>query len=165
MLIGLLSDTHIPDHAKKLPEQLPEIFWNVELILHAGDIYSLTVLDDLEKIAPVFAALGDDDYSTTINDRRVKAKHIIKKEGVNIWLMHHMPEKLPKVSKEIPWLDEPPDVIVYGHTHRSAIDENDGILKINPGSPTFPDYKVRPGPVAILEISDGKVEAKIIQLS
>ena len=61
MRIGLISDTHIPDHADELPEQLKDAFRGVELILHAGDIYTIPVLDELEIIAPVLAAEGDDD--------------------------------------------------------------------------------------------------------
>ncbi len=61
MLIGLTSDTHIPDHAKELPSQLKEAFRGFDLILHAGDIYVVSVLGELERLAPVLAAEGDDD--------------------------------------------------------------------------------------------------------
>ena len=49
MLVGLLSDTHIPDHAKKLPDQLKEVFRGVDMILHGGDIFAVSVLDELER--------------------------------------------------------------------------------------------------------------------
>jgi putative phosphoesterase len=67
MRIGLLSDTHIPDVAEKLPDELMEVFQGVDLILHAGDLYTPSVLDDLERIAPVLAALGDDDHDYVDN--------------------------------------------------------------------------------------------------
>ena len=63
MLIGLISDTHIriPGHraglssltAEELPSEVKVAFTGVDLILHAGDIYTLPVLDDLETVAPV----------------------------------------------------------------------------------------------------------------
>ncbi len=56
MLIGLISDTHIPWAVKELPPEVGEAFRGVDLILHAGDIYSHAVLDELERIAPVLAA-------------------------------------------------------------------------------------------------------------
>ena len=164
MLIGLIADTHIPDHAKELPAQLKEVFKGVDRIFHAGDIYSLSVLNELETIAPVLAAQGDDDISTVANDSRVKPKHVIGIDGVTIWLMHERPKKIPRVSKEISWLDDPPDVIVYGHTHQSLIEEHNGVLYVNPGSPTFPEYKLRPGTVGLLNIDNGIAEARIIQL-
>jgi putative phosphoesterase len=164
MLIGLISDTHIPDHAKKLPEQLKEAFRGVEMILHCGDIYAISVLDELERIAPVLAAKGDDETSNTSSDKRVKPKHIINIEDVTIWLMHEKPKSMPRVSKEIPWMDPPPDAIIYGHTHEPAIKEFEGILHVNPGSPTFPKYNLRLGTVGLLNIQSGKIEAKIIQL-
>ncbi len=164
MLIGLIADTHIPDHARKLPEQLKEAFHGVDMIFHCGDIYSTSVLDELETIAPVIAAQGDDETSYTSKDRRVKPKHVINIEGVTIWLMHEKPKSMPRVSKEIAWLDDPPDAIIFGHTHTPAIEDYQGILHVNPGSPTFPRYKLQLGTVGLLSIESGKIEAKIIQL-
>jgi len=47
MRIGLLSDTHIPEARSGLPPEVKKAFEGVDLILHAGDIYSLSVLDEL----------------------------------------------------------------------------------------------------------------------
>ena len=52
MLIGLISDTHIPDRAREIPQKVFETFDNVDLILHAGDLTSPKVIEELEKIAP-----------------------------------------------------------------------------------------------------------------
>ncbi len=157
MLIGLISDTHIPDHVKELPPQLKEVFHGVDLILHAGDIYLPAVLDELEDIAPVLAAVGDDDPSAIRNDKRAEWKQIITKEGVTIWLSHIRPNRWDGTEK-------PPDVIVFGHTHQSALQNRDGILQVSPGSATFPDYKNELGTVGLLTVNSGKAEAKIIQL-
>ncbi len=159
MRIGLISDTHIPDHAKELPNQLKDIFRGVDLILHAGDIYAVPVLDELECLAPVLAAQGDDDPLSTASDRRVKAKHILNIDGVTIWLMHERPWSWPLDSKETP------DVVVCGHTHSAALGNLKGdILLVNPGSPTFPQYKLELGTVALLTIGSGKAEANIVEL-
>ncbi len=156
MLIGLISDTHIPDHAKELPDQLKETFRGVDLILHAGDIYVPSVLDELEHLAPVLVAQGDDDHEV-LGDRRVKMKHILNIEGVTIWLTHTRPRTWNENEKR-------PDVIVFGHTHEATLGNHGGILRINPGSPTFPHYKPEPGTVALLTVSSGKAEAQIVQL-
>lgn len=167
MLIGLLSDTHVrlPGTrvelstltTEELPIQIKDAFSGVDLILHAGDIYSLPVLDMLETVAPVLAAEGDDDPFNLVNDNRVKHSHTLTVEGVTIWLSHY--GLWPEESKE-----KTPDVIVYGHSHRSAQEKRNGVIRINPGSPTFPQYHKIPGTVALMNIDSGKVDIEIVQL-
>ena len=169
MLIGLLSDTHIPDHAKELPPQLRKVFHGVDLILHAGDIYNIATLDELEGIAPIIAAEGDDDPYQTANDKRVKPKHFLTKDGVTIWLVHNRWEFWPfypkqELSRLSPQQESAPDVIVFGHAHEASLEKKEDVLLVNPGSPTFPHYKRELGTVALLTVNSGKAEAQIIQL-
>ena len=58
MLIGLISDTHIPDRAKVLPQKVMEAFSEVELILHAGDLTSPKVIEELETIEKLAGVEG-----------------------------------------------------------------------------------------------------------
>lgn len=157
MRIGIISDTHIPLDAEVIPSRIKDIFHNVNLILHAGDIYIPSVLDELEKIAPVMAASGDDDYSDMRKDRRVKERHVLTIEDTRIWLTHMMSRA---------WLmkEKKPDVIVLGHSHCPSIDYRGDILLVNPGSPTCPHNGNDIGTVAILEINSGKAEARIVPL-
>ena len=168
MLMGLVSDTHIrvPGYraglsllsANTLPPQIAEAFHGVDLILHAGDIYTLPILDELERVAPILASEGDDDPFEVANDKRVKWRHVFTVEGVTIWLAHQ-PE-LWYWDKH----DEPPDVMVFGHSHKPLLENHEGILRVNPGSPTFPYYKHELGTVGLLTVNSGKAEAQIIQL-
>ena len=168
MLIGLISDTHIrvPGYraalsqllANALPPQVKEAFHSVDLILHAGDIYNLPILDELQCIAPVLASEGDDDPFEVMNDKRVKLKHVITVEGVTIWLTHEQEISSPDGH------EKPPDVLVFGHTHKATLENHGGIIRINPGSPTFPRYSRELGSVGLLTVSSGKAEAQIIQL-
>ncbi|MEE8354183.1 MAG: metallophosphoesterase family protein [Dehalococcoidales bacterium] len=167
MLIGLISDTHIRIPGTRaglssltteaLPPEVLEAFKGVDLILHAGDIYTLPVLDSLETVAPVLVSEGDDDPFEAVNDHRVRPEHNLTFDGVTIWLSHY--GMWPANSRK-----PLPDVIIYGHSHRSAMEQQDGGLRINPGSPTFPRYQPVLGTVGFLTISDGKVEARIEQL-
>lgn len=94
MRIGLLSDTHIPMVAPVIPREIVEAFRGVDLILHAGDIFSRPALDSLQLIAPVLAARGDDDdYEDTLADERVKEEHRLTFEGFRLWLIHERPSK------------------------------------------------------------------------
>ena len=173
MRIGLISDTHIPEAAKGLPAQVKEVFSHVDLILHAGDIYTVSVLDELEKLAPVLAALGDDDYPETLRDKRIKEKQVITVGGVLIWLQHFgvWPWPYNSVGAKVKAEEKPgnelslcPQVIIVGHTHRAKIEDSGGVLLISPGSATFPAYKYELGTVAILNTDSGKAEAHLVQL-
>ena len=167
MLIGLLSDTHvrIAGHrvslstltSSELPIQIKEAFRDVDLILHAGDIYSLPVLDYLETVAPVLAAEGDDDPFDISIDKRVKPTQIITVDGITIRMSHHR-EWMEDSKKKTP------DIIVYGHTHQPKLEDGDGTIRINPGSPTFPGYRYMLGTVGFISINSGKAEARIMQL-
>lgn len=166
MRIGLLSDTHISEVTEALPLQLIEAFQGVDLILHAGDIFISEVLDKLERIAPVLAASGDDDFGAVLRDKRVKSTHILAFEGKTLWLVHDSQQyyqfKSRRTSNIIKQSDAP-DILVFGHTHYSILEHHNGILCINPGSPM--DSHPKLGTIAILAIESNKApQANIIQL-
>jgi uncharacterized protein len=158
MRIGLLSDTHIPESADALPVEVLDAFRGVDLILHAGDIYILDVLNDLERIAPVLAASGDDDYGTTLVDRRVKMTHVLDVAGKKLWLGHQ------RHQLRMQTLHEHADIIVFGHEHRTVKEQIGGTLYLNPGSPTYLDYQRGLGTICILTIESGQTKVDIIKL-
>ena len=164
MLIGLISDTHVPDVAEEVPRKALEAFSGVDLILHAGDLSVVSVLDELEEIAPVLAARGDDDYG--IKNERLREVQRLELDGVKVYLIHSSlyfardvilhPEKHD--------LERAPDVVVFGHTHRDTLRTVSGSLLVNPGSAAFPYYQLRLGTVALLTIGAGKASARIVHL-
>ncbi len=169
MRIGLLSDTHIPVAEKELPAEVFEAFRGVDLILHAGDIYVTSVLDDLERIAPVLAAIGDDDYGSTLADKRVKQKHVLNLGGQTLWLIHERPYYLVSTwwqTRTSSGLnkDDNPDIVIFGHEHTTVQQRFNDILFINPGSPTFLNYLRGLGTIGILDIDSGKADIRILHL-
>ena len=78
-------------------------------------------------------------------------------EGVTIWVSHY--GIWPEYSRK-----KPPDVAVFGHSHRSGIERVNGTLRVNPGSACFPMYKHTLGTVGFLTIEDGKVDVRLQQL-
>jgi putative phosphoesterase len=172
MLIGLISDTHIARPEENLPPQIAEVFKGVDLILHAGDIWIPSALDELEAVAPVTAAWGDDDFETDLGaDPRMTGERTLYLDGITLWLMHEKPAYGHIVPRENRILSRPPDnpreipdVVVYGHTHRALIERHKGVLIINPGSPTWPENFPRLGTVGLLTIESGKAEARIVSL-
>ena len=177
MLIGLLSDTHIAWPEQTLPTQIKDAFRGVDMILHAGDIWISWVLDELESVAPVLAARGDDDMEVDIgNDSRVAKSQTLSVDGITIWVQHIKPrygliypnEQSYSYSSSLSGRDQdleaPPDVVVFGHTHFAEIENYKGVLLVNPGSPTMPSYIPKLGTVGLLTVNSGKAEARIVQL-
>ncbi len=174
MLIGLISDTHIGLPSKTLPPQIRDAFRDVDLILHAGDIWIPSVLDELESIAPVMAAWGDDDLAADLGgDKRMVDEHSsLHFDGVTLWLVHDKPpyghirpnETFYHVRPSSPELEDPPDVVVFGHAHRASIEHYKDVLLVSPGSATLPHYEPKLGTVARLTINSGEVEVHLVQL-
>lgn len=128
MLFGLISDTHITPKRGKLPEKVFKEFEGVDLILHAGDVTTQEVLDNLKKIAPVIAVLGNND---TLN---LNGHEIIDISHKRILLVHG--DKVKDLYEF--GLKYGADIVVSGHTHRPNYEENSGMILVNPGSSNRP---------------------------
>lgn len=160
MLIGLISDTHIPDRARIIPQNVIDAFSDVELILHAGDLTSLDVVEELEKIAPVMAVQGNMDRVNGINLPKAKTLEV---EGVKIGIVHG--EVYPRAdTQQLVYLAKQLDVdiLVSGHSHQPKIEQTDGVLLINPGSPIVPRLADRT--VMLLEIHNKEVDVQIVKI-
>ncbi len=164
--IGLISDTHIPRDAKMLPPHVAEAFRGVDLILHAGDIYDQTVLDELETIAPVLAARGNGDGDSP-PDRRVERSHTFDVAGVSLGITHGLvyPGSAEDCGRAMQrQFGRRVDIIVVGDTHVAMAEMFDGIHIVNPGSPTLPRNRYELGTVGLLEITGGTADARIVRL-
>ncbi|HLI09734.1 MAG TPA: metallophosphoesterase family protein [Ktedonobacteraceae bacterium] len=83
--IGVISDTHIP-HFKQLPEVVGQHFDGVELIIHAGDFSVLSVLQELETIAPVVAVQGNVESDEVVKALPIKREIMVG--AVRIGIVH-----------------------------------------------------------------------------
>jgi putative phosphoesterase len=159
MKVGVISDTHIPAIVPSLPPVVFEIFKGVDLILHAGDIVELSVLDELRAIAPVEAVAGNmDDSEVHI---KLPYKKIIPIGRYSVGLIHGkykidiQKEMIMKEFNDV-------DLIVYGHSHTPFWGKVDGIYFLNPGSPT--DKRHAPyNSVAVLDVG-AELRAEIIRI-
>jgi putative phosphoesterase len=89
--IGLISDTHMPQRRRVLPPAVFDLFNGADLILHAGDVGELWVLDQLSEIAPVIAVHGNDD--TADAQRELPYQQVVAVGGLRILLWHsHYPD-------------------------------------------------------------------------
>ena len=160
MLIGLISDTHIPDRARVIPEKVLTTFKDVDLIIHAGDLTTTRVIDELEEIAPVIAIQGNMDRVAGLKLPNAK---VIEAEGVKIGIVHG--EVYPRGdTQQLLYLARQLDVniLVSGHSHQPKIEQVEDVLLLNPGSPIVPRLADRT--VMLLEINDKNVDVEIIKI-
>ena len=171
--IGLIADTHIPEARATLWPQVYDAFAGVNRIFHGGDVHDLALLDELEKVAPVYCARGNGEDGSggrpiQPEDPRVKYVWTMEIESLTVGLTHYVPveDGPPGLTLEKfvgrYWPEKRPQVIVSGDSHTELIAEVDGILCVNPGSPTYPhNYDTQYGTIGFLELDDGKAEASV----
>ncbi|MCC7558831.1 MAG: metallophosphoesterase [Methanobacterium sp.] len=160
MLIGVISDTHIPERSIYIPEKVFEIFENVDLILHAGDLVSLQVKDQLEEIAPTICVQGNMDRYKGL---KLPEREKLDLEGIPIGLAHG--EVFPRGdTQQLRYigLEMGVEVLITGHTHWSFIKELPDMLLLNPGSPTVP--RLSDPSVMIIDLKERKLDAKIVKI-
>ena len=163
MRIGVISDTHIPDRAREIPKKVLDDFKNTDLVLHAGDLISLEVLDVLKNICgEVKAVWGNMDPFEVRS--KLPEKQIIPVQTIRIGLTHgYGPSaKLIDLVKDI-FKNEHPQIIIFGHSHYPINEKRQDILFFNPGSvidkifSPFNSY-------GILEIVDNRISSDIIRI-
>lgn len=141
MRVVVISDTHMPGRARVLPRKLLAELDGADLILHAGDLATVEVLNALRELAPVQAVYGnvDEPELKRVLPRRTK----VDVQGRTVGLVHGDSPSLPTVQRACAeFVDEPVDAIVFGHSHKPLLRRDDGVLLFNPGSPT--DRRAQP---------------------
>ncbi len=177
MKIGVLADTHIPDRKRALPARVMELFAPVEIVLHAGDITSMDVLQLLEdRVSLTFAVFGERDPQPV--RAYLQETQVLEFGGCRIGLIHgnrdaraeatarvrsllraspYTPEYLDYLKGRFPEVD----AIVFGHTHQPYARVHNGSFFFNPGS-LVPSGG--PGSVGLLEIDTRGISGRILTL-
>ena len=149
-IIGVISDTH-----GLLRPQAAATLQGVEFIIHAGDLGGPEVLAALTAIAPVQAVRGNTDkgdWARTLPQNRVVAVG-----GRQLYVLHNLYE-----------LDLDPGAaglaaVIYGHSHRPALERQDGVLFLNPGA-AGPRRFYLPVSLALLRVTGTALEVEFIKL-
>ncbi len=150
MIIGVISDTH-----GLLRKEAVEALRGADRILHAGDVGDPAILDALAKIAPVKAIRGNVD--TQAWARALPETEIVEISDILVYMLHDLAK-----------LDLKPEaagfrVVIYGHSHKSNVEEKNGVLYLNPGSAGPRRFQL-PVSVAKLRIENGSAKAELIEL-
>jgi putative phosphoesterase len=156
--IGVLSDTHIPQRGARLPDALLRRFEDVELILHAGDLSTLVVLDQLSAYSPVEAVRGNVEQQEVV--LALPLKRTLVMGGCEIGLVHILGER-KDYRRNAHQEFMTARVVIFGHSHIPLLEDADGLMLLNPGSAM--DRRQQPTcTIALLTITDGQPTAEII---
>jgi uncharacterized protein len=171
MRIGVVSDTH-SYYDPRLTEQLQ----GVDLIIHAGDVGSQEVLEQLSLIAPTAAVRGNVDSP----ELRLPLRSIFQWEGVQLEVLHVLPAPQAQLEE---WSGRPPRseaehnqqdrflksfepatrVIVFGHSHQPCLLALDNRLFVNPGSAGKKRFAL-PRCFAVIDLAGRHAKVKILSL-
>lgn len=163
MLIAVLSDTHAPRFWKRCPTRVAEQLDGVDLILHAGDVCTVDVLEELQTWAPVLAVRGNND-GDDIAEWGAPDTRRFDLQGVQVGMIHDTgwaQGRGPRLTRLFP----DTDLVVFGHSHIAWNKVHGNQRAFNPGSPT--DRRRQPhGTMGLIEIDDEAVRsARLIEVS
>jgi putative phosphoesterase len=148
--VGVISDTH-----GLLREEALAALQGSELIIHAGDIGNLEVLERLRRIAPVHAVRGNNDrdgWASTL-----PLTEVVELGALHVYLLHDIAD-----------LDIDPSAagmaaVITGHSHKPLAEMRDGVLFLNPGSAGPRRFKL-PITVARLHLAGDRLTPEIVRL-
>jgi putative phosphoesterase len=149
-VVGVIADTH-----GKLSPSAVQALKGVELIIHAGDIDTTAVLEQLKRIAPVRAVRGNMDRGTSLP--HLPTTDVVTVGEVHLYILHNLEN-----------LDINPaaagfDAVIYGHSHRPENKCRNGVLFLNPGSASSPRKSTTPS-LARLRIQGKNIRVDMINL-
>lgn len=157
----VLSDTHIrPGRNRKLPNAVYAALDEADVILHAGDVVTRDLLDELAGFAPVHAVLGNNDHSLVgelpesleLDLDGVKVA-MVHDSGAAAGRPHRMRRRFPDAA-----------IVVYGHSHVPFDEPGEDAQRLfNPGSPTERRAQPRHS-FGLFDLDAGTVSPRIVYL-
>jgi uncharacterized protein len=161
--VVVLSDTHAPRRWRGCPPRVARELRGADLILHAGDVCTAAVLDELEQYAPVTAVLGNNDEKDVAAWGAAPTAEL-DLDGLRVAMLHDSGPssgRLARMRRAFP----DADLVVFGHSHIPLDQSGYGLRIFNPGSPT--DRRRQPhGTLGVLYIESGVLaEATIVPVT
>jgi uncharacterized protein len=163
MRIGVISDTHAPRRWKRCPPEVARRLDGVDLILHAGDVCTADVLEELSALAPVKAVLGNNDGADVAAWGAPETLRL-DLDGLPAGMIHNSglpPGRAARMRALFP----DARLVIFGHSHIPVDEQHGGLRLFNPGSPT--DRRRQPhGTIGLLEVDAGAlVSSRIVAVT
>ncbi len=150
MDIGILSDTH-----GLMRQDALSMLRGVSLIIHAGDIGTPQVIQQLETIAPVVAVRGNTDQGVWAY--KLPTTEVVEREGISLYVLHNIAElNLDPAAAGF-------KAVIFGHSHKPLQEIRKGVLFLNPGSAGPKRFKL-PVTMALISIKENQLIARIVGL-
>lgn len=177
VLVVVVSDTHAPRRWQSCPPAVAEHLRVADVILHAGDVCTPDVLDELAEYAPVHVVRGNND-GLDVAAWPAPDMTEVTLAGVRIGMVHDAGPAEGRARRMRQWFPDA-DLVVFGHSHIplstipgfaagsgvDAADDPSVVALFNPGSPT--DRRRQPqGTVGTLDLRNGRlVDVRIIPVT
>jgi len=150
ILIGVISDTH----GLLRPEAL-DVLRGSDMVIHAGDVGSAAIIEELRRIAPVSAVRGNIDTDAWA-------------DGLPMTEIVDVGERTFFVLHQIAELDLDPAAagfaaVIFGHSHQPSIETREGVLYLNPGSAGPRRFRL-PVSIARVRVSPEEIRPEIVTL-
>jgi putative phosphoesterase len=132
--IAVISDTHLPRGARRVPDQCIETMRSADLIVHAGDLSTIEVFEWLESLGPPVKSVHGNVDSAEVRERLPETLEFAAGDH-RIAVIHDAgPAKgrLARMRRRFPDVD----AVIFGHSHLPLHEESEGFQIFNPGSPT-----------------------------
>ena len=164
MVIAVISDTHLPRGARRIPDACVERMRESDLVIHAGDISTREVLKQIEAAVdkPVAAVHGNVD--TAELQQHLPEARVIDADGAKIAVVHDAGPatgRLTRMRKRFP----DTNAVVFGHSHIPLHERDDdtGFQIFNPGSPT--DRRRQPKyTMGVAHADNGELTFELVRL-
>ena len=136
MLVAVISDTHMPRGARRLPDAFVERIQAADLLLHAGDFMTVEVLRELERIGPPLLGVHGNVDTAELRGL-LPAERIVRVEDARIAMVHDAGASAGRLERLRRRFGDSADAVVFGHSHLPLHERAaDGFQIFNPGSPT-----------------------------
>jgi putative phosphoesterase len=161
MVIAVISDTHLPRGARRLPDACVERIAAADLLVHAGDVTTLGVLRELEAIGPPAVAVQGNVDSAELR-RLLPAERIFEAGGARIAVVHDAGPRRGRLERLRRRFGDRAAAVVFGHSHMPLHQTApDGFQIFNPGSPT--DRRRAPvHTMGVARVQKGRLEFELI---
>jgi putative phosphoesterase len=160
-LLALISDTHLPRGARRLPEACLERLRTADAILHAGDLVGTSFLAALRALGPPIHAVHGNMDEPALRDE-LPRRLVVDVDGVRLGMVHDAGPRAgrgDRLAQQFPGCD----VVVYGHTHVPETTRARGVWILNPGSPT--ERRRAPArAMLVVELRRGKLRPTLVEL-
>ena len=160
--VAVVSDTHLPRGARRLPEACLEHLRRADLILHGGDLSSVAFLDELGAIGPPVEAVYGNADEAAVREQLPKER-VVDAGGTRIGMVH-IPGPAAGRAERLVAQFPGCGAVLFGHTHLPLVERHADVWILNPGSPTE-RRRAAFHAMLLLGIESGEIRPELVRLS